>query len=449
MDRLTAIGRVDRLTKKLIPRLRPGEIAVIDHTDLDGLSASGLVERRAAAVVNASPSISGRYPNRGPGLLMRAGVPLMDVSDPGLMAAVHEGHKITLTDQGVEVGDKLFAGRWLSEASVELALAEARSRLGSEIEAFARNTLEYIERERHLVLDNLDVPTLTTPIANRHAVVVVRGEGFKRDLEAILPYVREVRPVLIAVDGGADALLEYGLKPDLITGDMDSVSDAALRSGAEIVVHSYPRSRSASGPPDSNSKQPEPEKVAALAHSANGSGRSGTSVRSRANGADPSGEPDPSHAPDPHEVTRKLGCTDIDAAANAPGLRRLAALGLEGKLFSVAGTSEDMAMLIAYEKGAELIVAVGTHFGLVDFLEKGRAGMASTFLVRMRVASRLVDARGVGELYRRSSGLGYAWYLFPAAAFPIFAIAALSPAFRAYLELGRILLGHWFKHHGL
>ena len=426
-------ARGDRRTKNLIPRLKPGEIAVIDHRDLDGLSASGLVERQPAAVVNLSPSISGRYPNRGPSILLKAGIPLIDVTDGDLMDVVGTDKPLELHPNGVQCEGRLFPGAWLNTADVEKGLEAARSFLGTEIEAFARNTLEYIERERHLVVDNLEIPDLSTTIANRHAVIVVRGEGYKQDLEAIMPYIREVGPILIAVDGGADALLEYDLKPHLIVGDMDSVSDSALRCGAEIIVHSYPGA----------------------------AGKQHTSPNGLCSETPPSSPSPGSANGSAASMDEGLGPALVevespDAAGNcaaprkpAPGMERLQRLGLPGKVFSVAGTSEDMAMLIAYEKGAELIVTVGTHFGLVDFLDKGRAGMASTFLVRLRVASRLVDARGVSALYQRTAGLSYVAYLFVAAAVPFAAIAALSPGLRASISLAYLVLWNWLKRHGI
>jgi uncharacterized membrane-anchored protein len=188
--------------------------------------------------------------------------------------------------------------------------------------------MEYLRRERDLLLDGVGVPDIRTRLEGRHALVVVRGYDYRQDLATLRHYIREFRPVLVAVDGGADALLEEGLKPDLIVGDMDSVSDEALRCGAEIVVHAY---------------------------------RDG----------------------------------------HAPGLARVQELGIDPVVFPAAGTSEDVALLLADDKGAQLIVAVGTHATLVEFLDKGRSGMASTFLTRLRVGGKLVDAKGVSRLYRR------------------------------------------------
>ena len=422
---LTAHARVDGRTKNLIPRLKAGEIAIIDHTDLDGLSASGLVERSPAAVINASASMSGRYPNRGPGIVLQAGIPLIDLHAPGIMTAIRDGDMVSIEDGTVRCGGQVFSGVEWTRDQLQDALAKARACLDVELEAFARNTLEYLQRERNLVLEPLEIPDIRTVMAHRHAVVVVRGEGFKRDLEAILPYLRDMRPVLIAVDGGADALIEQGLKPDLIVGDMDSVSDKALRCGAEIVVHCY---------------------------CSEASTRHANGHQVSDDGGLP-GAPGPALVGDPDRNGLSPGVCPVPLQVNpsqAPGLARLQSLGVDGKLFQVAGTSEDMAMLLAYEKGADLIVAVGAHFGMEDFLDKGRAGMASTFLTRLRVGSRLVDARGVGALYPTGPGIGYAWRLLIAAALlPTLAMVILSPGLRATLSLGYIVFRHWLRLHGL
>jgi uncharacterized membrane-anchored protein len=328
------IVRLDRRTKNLTKRLRPGEIAVIDHLDIDRVSAEALVQCGVAAVVNVSASISGRYPNLGPEIIVAAGIPLLDDVGPEVFSVLRDGDRVRLDEGVLYVGnDQRIAvkGAIMSLEDVEAAMAEARAGLSVQIEAFAANTIEFLRKERDLLLDGIGVPDIRTVLENRQALLVVRGYHYREDLQALRPYIREYRPVLIGVDGGADALRDEGYKPDLIVGDMDSVSDATLQCGAELVVHAYPDGR-------------------------------------------------------------------------APGLARLQALGLEAVLFPAAGTSEDAAMLLADEKGAELIVAVGSHATLVEFLDKGRAGMASTFLTRLRVGGKLIDAKGVSRLYRSRIG---------------------------------------------
>ena len=323
-------ARCDRRTKALVKRLRPGDIAVIDHADLDGLAARALADARVLAVVNAQPFISGKYPNRGPSVLAAAQIPLFQLSDPAKFSGLRDGAALSVdAGGGLYLGEAFFDALTVwDDPRIAGATAAARANLGSELEKFARNTLQYLDADKDLLLDPTDVPALRrVKLAGRHALVVVRGEGYKEDLALMRGYLTDYKPVMIAVDGAADALLEMGHRPDIILGDMDSVSDDALRSGAQIIVHAYK------------------------------------------NGA-------------------------------APGLERVKALGLDADLFAVPGTSEDAALLLAYEHGADLIVALGTHSNLEDFLDKGRAGMASTYLVRLKVGPRLVDARGVFKLYQ-------------------------------------------------
>ena len=131
----------------------------------------------------------------------------------------------------------------LDEAGIEVAMEAARATIGTELERFAANTLEYIQKEARLTFEPLTLPPLHTKFAGRHALVVVRGHDYRSDLAALRPYIREYQPVLIGVDGGADALLEHGLKPDIIIGDFDSVSAKGLACGAELVHHVHPDGR--------------------------------------------------------------------------------------------------------------------------------------------------------------------------------------------------------------
>ncbi|MCP2339068.1 putative cytokinetic ring protein SteA [Actinomadura rupiterrae] len=330
---VAATVRLDRRTKNLTKRLQPGDIAVIDHVDLDRVSAEALVSCQVGAVVNVAPSISGRYPNLGPQILLDAGIPLVDDVGPEIFTKLKEGDDVRVDGGAVHKGAEVVAkGIEQTAETVGTSITEAKANLGHQLEAFVANTMEYVKRERDLLIDGVGVPDVATRLDGRHALIVVRGYHYREDIATLRPYIREYRPVLIGVDGGADALLEAGYRPDMIVGDMDSVSDAALTSGAEIVVHAYRDGR-------------------------------------------------------------------------APGLARVEELGREAVVFPAAATSEDIAMLLADEKGATLIVAVGTHYNMVEFFDKGRAGMSSTFLTRLRVGSKLVDAKGVSRLYRsRISG---------------------------------------------
>jgi uncharacterized membrane-anchored protein len=319
--------RGDRRTKDLIRRLNAGDIAVIDHRDIDRVAADTLIGAGVAAVVNASPSISGRYPNGGPIRIVQAGIPLLDAVGPDVIDEIQEGEVLELHDGALwRDKEKLAAGEILVPDEIEARMEEARRTIGVELQSFARNTLAYIETEAPITFEPIALPPLRPKIKGRHALVVVRGHDYQHDLRALRAYVREYKPVLIAVDGGADALLDMKLHPDLIIGDFDSLSDRAMHCGAQLIHHVHPDGR-------------------------------------------------------------------------APGREQLLAAGVQYDEFVAEGMSEDAALLIAYEAGAELIVAVGTHATMVEFLDKGRRGMASTFLTRLRLGPVLVDAKGVSRLY--------------------------------------------------
>jgi uncharacterized membrane-anchored protein len=364
-DRLVAgVARVDDRTKRLVKRLQPGEIAVIDHEDLDRVAAETIVEAGAGAVVNASASISGRYPNVGPLLVAAAGIPLLDGVGPDVMTAVREGELVTIDGEHLVIGGhKVAQGTRQSLASLEETYEAARQNLGTELERFAENTMEWLRKESHLLTDDPHVPDVGVDIKGRHALIVVRGLDYREDLGVLRQsgYLQDMKPVLIGVDGGADALLELGYTPDIIIGDFDSVSERALGCGATMVVHAY-------------------------------------------------------------------------AGGRAPGAERLERHGVPFERFESAGTSEDIAMLLAHEHGAELIVAVGTHNSMVEFLDKGRRGMASTILVRMRVGSSLVDAKGVSRLYRTHVRRSDLIMLILAATFALAVVLAVTEPIRLLLR---------------
>ena len=326
--RVAGVARVGPRTKDLAKRIGRGEIAIIDHRDLDRIAAESLLAAGVAAIVNADHSISGRYPNGGPERVVAARVPLLDAVGGAVMETVRDGELVEIRDNALwRNGEKLVAGELLTAHEVDQRMEEARLRIGTELRSFARNTLEFIDKEAERSFEPLELPPLSTKFRGRHALVVVRGLDYKHDLRALRAYIREYRPVLIAVDGGADALIDSGRTPDIIIGDFDSLSAVALRCGAELVHHVHPDGR-------------------------------------------------------------------------APGLDRLQAAGVPYERFVAEGTSEDAALLLAFEAGAELIVAVGTHATMVEFLDKGRRGMASTFLTRLRLGPMLVDAKGVSRLYQ-------------------------------------------------
>ena len=366
-------ARLGKRTKVLVRRLKPGDIAVIDHQDIDRVAADDLVARGVRCVLNAACSSSGRYPNPGPTILTDAGVHLVDVPDAALFDLLDDGQHLVVREGEIYRGEELIAtGTVVDREEAHRSHERARQRIGDALAGFAENTIAHIRDERELLAGRIDLPEFTTSFRDRTALVVVRGVDHQKDLRILRPYVRDVKPVLVAVDGGADALMSDGFTPHMIVGDMDSASDAALRSGAELVVHAYPDGR-------------------------------------------------------------------------APGRERLDRLGLSYKVVPAPATSEDVAMLIAAEKGAELIVAVGTHFNLVEFLDKARAGMSSTFLTRLRVGEILVDAKGVSRLYRPSAGRGPLIVVTLAALLVLVVVVVTSPTLGQFLDLVwlrlQILLG--------
>lgn len=360
---VAGIARLGKRTKHLVKRLRPGDVAIIDHRDLDRVSGEDLVACGVAAVVNCARSSTGRYPNMGPLLVVQAGIRLVDVDGDGLFAELQDGDPVVLRGGEVWRRDELLAqGELLEPARVQADTDQRRREIGEALEAFAANTVQYMVEERDLLAGRIDLPRFDTDFRDQPVLIVVRGVDHKRDLKALRPYIRDLRPVLVGVDGGADALLTEGFRPDMVVGDMDSAAEATLRCGAELVVHAYPDGR-------------------------------------------------------------------------APGREHLESLGLPYKLVPAPGTSQDIALLIAAEKGAELIVSVGSHFNLVEFLDKNRRGMASTFLTRLRVGEILVDAKGVSRLYRPQPGLAPVLLLALTGLVALVAIVLATPGLHEVADL--------------
>lgn len=360
---IKGIVKKDFKTKALCKRLHPGDIALIAHPDLDELAAQELAERGVKAVINACNTFSGDYPAQGTKVLLEEGIFILDKVGKSIFSQVKEGEVITIAGNTIFYSNKKIAqGRVMKKEILADHMLRAEENLNRKLDFFVQNTLAFARKEKKLILDKLDIPELKTRIEGKHVLIVVRGKNYKKDLRAIASYIKEVKPVLVGVDGGADALREIGFNCHIIIGDMDSVEDATLFKAEEIIVHAYPDGR-------------------------------------------------------------------------APGMARISRLGLKGKIISAPGTSEDLAFLLAYEQKATLIVAVGSHSHMLDFLEKGRKGMASTFLVRLKIGSKLVDAKGLAHLYRGNLRWQSFSVLLAAALFPIAVLAALSPLVRHFLYI--------------
>ncbi len=363
--------RLGRRTKELVKRLAPGEIAVIDHRNIDRIAAEELISCGVRAVVNASESTDGRYPNAGPLVLARAGVALVDAASGDPFEILNDGDTAAVEGGAVSVGGReVMFGRRLEVAELEARFEEQRERVDEALAEFAENTVAHVRQESDLLTGSVEFPPTRASFRDRHVLIVVRGERHRRDLKALRAYIRDVRPLVVAVDGGADGALEEGIRPDVILGDMDSASDAALRCGAQLIVHAYPD-------------------------------------------------------------------------GSAPGRGRLLDLGLEHTVLPAAGTSEDVAMLMAHEKGADLIVSVGAHFNLIEFLDRKRGGMSSTFLTRLRIGEKLVDAKGVSRLYNPGSGFGPVALTLAAFALLLAIVITVSPALSDIVELVWLKVKIW------
>jgi uncharacterized membrane-anchored protein len=364
-------ARLGARTKHLVKRLRPGDVAVIDHVNVDRIAAEELIEAGVAAVLNASPSSDGAYPNAGPLMLAHAGIRLVDAPGAGLFELLNDGDRVVIDGGTVRIGDQeVLRGRVLGAPELERQLQEQRLRIDEALAEFAENTVAHVRGETDLLTGSIDFPPTKESFRDRHVLIVVRGDRHRRDLKALRAYIRDMRPLIVAVDGGADGVLEAGLKPDVILGDMDSASDQALACGAELIVHAYPDGR-------------------------------------------------------------------------APGGQRLVDAGLPHKVVPAAGTSEDVAMLMAYEKGADLIVSVGAHFNLIEFLDRKRGGMSSTFLTRLRIGERLVDAKGVSRLYNPSSTLAPIAFFGVAFLILLTILIITSPALNDVFELFWLKVRIW------
>ena len=363
--------RLGRRTKHLVKRLAPGDVAVIDHVNIDRIAAEELIASGVQVVINASPSSNGQYPNAGPLLLTQAGVKLIDANEGDPFELLAEGNRVMIAGGAVLGGGReLLRGRLLEVDELERQRDEQLQRVDEALAEFAENTVAHVRGETDLLTGSVEFPPTRASFRDRHVLIVVRGDRHRRDLKALRAYIRDVRPIIVAVDGGADGVLEAGMKPDVIVGDMDSAGDEALRCGAELIVHAYPDGR-------------------------------------------------------------------------APGRQRLLDLGLDHTLLPAAGTSEDVAMLMAHEKGATLIVSVGAHFNLIEFLDRKRGGMSSTFLTRLRIGEKLVDAKGVSRLYNPSSPFGPLVLFLAAFAILLAIVVITSPALNDLVQLVWLKIKIW------
>ncbi|MEZ0536095.1 putative cytokinetic ring protein SteA [Caldicellulosiruptoraceae bacterium PP1] len=356
--KLSGYAKKDAKTKNLVKRLKKNDIPIIFHEDIDEVAAYSLIEKGVKLVINCAQSFTGKYPANGVKILLENNIIIYDNVGIDIFNNIEEGDFVEIND------DKLFINKIflcnINQLDYNDFLRKyeiSYKNMETLLDEFIQNTLEYARKEKSFILGNFEMPTLKTSFAGKQVLVVTRGTSFKKDIKAIKNYIKEVKPVIMAVDGAADALLDENIKPDIIIGDMDSISERSMLACKEIIVHSY------------------------------------------TNGY-------------------------------APGLKKVKEIGIDANIISCPGTSEDVALLLAYEKGAELIVSVGSHTNILDFLEKGRKGMASTLLVRLKIGSKLVDAKGVSKLYTEKFSVKYLLFIIMAALIPLFAIILTTPPFQ-------------------
>lgn len=339
---LVGTARVDRRTRSLLSRLQPGDIAVLDHLDLDRATAQRLVDAQVSAVVNAAAFVSGRYPNRGPSVLLDAGVLLVDGLGPDSLVAVRDGRTVRVHDGSVYVGaDEIAAGRVLDQVRLSEELEAAGSGMSAQLERFLHESTEFVRHEQSLLLERRGVPSLNTATKDRPVAVVVPGPDHAAELRSVRGWLTQERPALVAVDGAADLLLQRKLRPDVVVLSSpdaaveDRVSAAALRAAKDVVL----------------------------------------------------------------VVDRGAGKVPTD------GLERL---GVRPVRFETGATAEDAALLLAGLSEASLVVGIGVNTSLEDFLDRRRGGLSSTYLSRLAVGPKLVDAAAVPRLY---SGRVRVWQL--------------------------------------
>ncbi|MGV0474782.1 putative cytokinetic ring protein SteA [Mycobacterium kansasii] len=332
---LVGTARVDRNVDRLLRRVCPGDIVVLDILDLDRITADALVEADVAAVVNASSSVSGRYPNLGPEVLVNNGVTLIDETGPEVFKKVKDGSKIRLYEGGLYSGDRrLVRGTERTDHDIADLMREAKSGLAAHLEAFAGNTIEFIKSESPLLIDGIGIPDIDVDMRRRHVVVVGEEPRAADDVKALKPFIKEYQPVLVGVGTGADVLRKAGYRPQLIVGDPDQISTEVLKCGAQVVL-------------------------------------------------------------------------PADADGHAPGLERIQDLGVGAMTFPAAGSAIDLALLLADHHGAALLVTAGHTANIETFFDRTRAqSNPSTFLTRLRVGEKLVDAKAVATLYRNHISAG-------------------------------------------
>lgn len=351
-DGITATARAERDSEKLSHKLKKGQIAVVDRTDLDRAFAESLIDRGVRAVVNASQSISGRYPTMGPQMLAQAGITIIDDVGHSIFSKFKSGDQFCLEGGNVlRAGVLIATGTELTDERIAALTNSAESRLSTRLESLSVNAAEHLRRERTMLLEGDGIPRLRTDLRNRPALVVSKTHDFAADLKALAHYINDYNPVLIGAGAGADALMEAGRMPDVVVGELANISDRALKTCREVVITS--------------------------------------------------------------------------ASSKVTSVERLEKAGCDAVTFIGTGSDEDLALIVADANDASVIVLAGGHNDLIGFLDRGPTDMASTFLARLKIGNKLVDAKSVAEFYNHKISF---W---PIALLAIVGIVAVAVAIAA------------------
>lgn len=361
------VARVARRADNVIGRVGHGDIVVFEQPDIDKTTAETLVRAGVTGVINVASSISGRYPNLGPEILINAGVVLVDITGDDIFSQLKDGTKIRLYDGAVYAGDvQLGTGVEHTTESIADLMIEAKAGMSAQLEAFAANAIEYMQRERTLLLDGVGIPELACDVDGRPVLVVAPSRDTAAELKSLRKFIADYHPVLVGVDGGGDALRNAGFMPDILVGNPEQMSDDVL----------HPKN--------------------------------------------------PKHRP---EVV-----IPADVDGHAPGLERLQDLGLGAVTFPASGTAEDLALLLVHAHGAALMVTAGMRTSLTSLLDRGHGNAASSFLVRLKVADRIVEANTVAKLFRPRVSASIVLLLIVAAAIAIASAIIYADVSGTYAE---------------
>ena len=333
---IVGTARTDRRTPALLARLSAGDVAVLDQVDLDGPTADALVEAGVAAVLNRSEMISGRFPNRGPQILVDAGITMVDQltgtggRDP--FSVIDEGRRVRVLGGSVLVGDEVVAeGREVTAADVTERLGAAHAGLATQLQTLTHSSAEFVRREEPLLLHGEGLPRLRTKLRGRPVVVVGQGPDDAAELRGMRRYLREMNPVVVATGAGLEVARAAGLTPDIVvldSRDEDLPAARALRSARDVVV------------------------------------------------TEPAG-----------------------SARGGSGTERFERIGVRTVVMQTSAAPADAALLLADGAGARPLVGVGLRGTIEEFLDTSRDGLGSGYVTRLKVGPALVDATAVPMLY--------------------------------------------------